>query len=638
MLIKKLAAAALAIAASVMPAAAQDFIAGIPRNEALIIQGPAAQNAEWFNLWAPGGGASNNGLQQLTADTFWFVNPEGTGDAAWTNALAADRPQYNDDFTEMTVPLKQGIYWSDGVEFTAEDVVYTVETQIANPGMNWSAPFTINVDSVEATDPYTVVFNLKEPNSRFHTLFTVRWNAAWIMPKHVFETVDDPLTYANNPPVSLSAYEMHSYDSAGNWVIWKLREDWERTSIGMDLESEPDVKYVVYRNAGNPDARVIEQMNHNLDVINDIAPEGMFTIARDAGENSAYWFPGYPFAHPDPTLPSVLFNHQNSKFQDKDVRWALALMIDIRAVAMGSYRGAANLAALSVPPTGTAVVDYYEPMQEWLTSFEIDTGARTIAPYDPTVAQQIAALVKPQWGDDIPDDPAQLAAMFGHGWWKQDIEAANELLEKAGLTKNGNQWLLPDGTPFTIRLMVEGDAIPTLARAGTILAQQWSMQGIQTTVDVAGPTNGQRLGAGDFEAAVYWTVETWGGHPDLSFFLESYHSDFIVEPGAVQPPRNLQRWQDERLDAIIEENRTVSFDSPEVVQLGMDYLKLAVEEMPFIPLMAYNKFAPFDTTYWTGYPSAENPYSASGPFWSNTRYMVVNLEANPNAPGAQAAQ
>src|SRR5690606_3249477 len=237
MLFGKLAAAALAIAALAVPVAAQEFIAGIPRNEALIIQGPAAQNAEWFNLWAPGGGASTNGLQQLTADTFWFINPEGTGDAAWTNALAADRPIYNDDFTQMTVKLKEGIYWSDGVEFTADDVVFTVETQIANPGMGWSAPFTVNVAKVEATDRDTVVFTLNAPNSRFHTLFTVRWNAAWIMPKHIFEGVEDPLSFNHNPPISLSAYTLHSYDSAGNWVIWKLRDDWQRTSIGMELDA-----------------------------------------------------------------------------------------------------------------------------------------------------------------------------------------------------------------------------------------------------------------------------------------------------------------------------------------------------------------------------------------------------------------
>ncbi len=298
--------------------------------------------------------------------------------------------------------------------------------------MGWSAPFTVNVESVDVPDRNTVVFNLKQANSRFHTLFTVRWNAAWIMPKHVFETVDDPLTYPANPPVSLSAYVLHSYDTAGNWVIWKLRDDWQRTSIGMTLDKEPAVKYVVYRNAGNPDARVIEQMNHNLDVINDIAPEGMFTIAREAADNTAYWFPGFPFAHPDPTLPSVLFNHQVAPFDNKDVRWALALMIDIRAVAMGSYRGAANLAALSTPPTGTANTDYYVPMQDWLGAFELDTGARTIKPYDPTTAEQIAALVRPQGGDDIPQDPDQLKAMFGQGggsrtWRRQPTSAEGRL-------------------------------------------------------------------------------------------------------------------------------------------------------------------------------------------------------------------
>lgn len=623
---RKLLLAAFGAVALAAPALAQDFIAGLPREETLIIQGPPAQNADWFNLWAPGGGANPNGNQQLSADTLWFINPEGSGDSAWQNALAAARPEYNDDFTQMTVKLKDGIFWSDGEPFTAKDVVYTVETQIAHPGMNWSAPFSINVDSVEAPDDLTVVFHLKAPNSRFHTLFTVRWNAAWIMPEHVFSKVDDPLTYSFNPPVTLSAYELENYDANGQWAIWKLRDDWQRTSIGMTLDEEPAVKHVVYRTAGNPDARVIEQLNHNLDVINDIAPEGMFKIARDAGDNTTQWLPGFPFAHPDPTLPAVILNDMKPELSDPKVRWALALLIDIRAVSMGSYRGAANIAALAVPPTGTAIPDYYEPMQEWLKNYELDTGESTIKPYNPDIAQQVADLVKPQWGDSIPEDPELRKKMFGFGWWQQNPEAAAELLRSAGFTQSGNTWNTPSGEPFKLRLQVEGDNIPTLARAGTIIAQQWSMNGIPTEVVVAGPTHWQRIDTGDYDAAIAWTVETWGGHPDLSFFLESYHSDFLRPLGEVQPPRNMQRWKNEKLDKIIEENRTVAFDSPKVVELGQEFLKLAVDEMPMIPLMAYNKFAPFDTTYWKGYPSIENPYSASGPFWSNIRYMVVKLE------------
>ncbi|GHA18159.1 peptide ABC transporter substrate-binding protein [Devosia pacifica] len=631
MRVRRLIAAAMGVVALAMPAAAQDFIAGIPREEALIVQGPEKQNADWFNMWASGGGASHNGQQQLTADTFWFINPEGSGDSAWTNALATERPIYNDDFTQMTVKLREGVYWSDGVEFTAEDVVYTVETQMENPGMGWSAPFQVNVESVEATDDYTVVFNLKQPNSRFHTLFTVRWNAAWIMPKHVFEEVEDPASFAFNPPVSLSAYVLNNYDPNGQWTIWELRDDWERTSIGMTLDEEPDVKYVVYRTAGNPDARVIEQLNHNLDVINDIAPEGMFTIARDAADTTTQWLPGFPFAHPDPTLPAVILNTKIDELSDPRVRWALALMIDIRSVSMGSYRGAANISALAVPPTGAAIPDYFEPMQAWLEDFELDTGSRTIKPYDSTIAEQVATLVRPQWGDSLPEDEDALKRQFGFGWWKNDPEAAGELLESAGFTKQNNQWMTPDGEPFEINLLVEGDNIPTLARAGGIIAQNWSMQGIDAEVQVAGPVFGDRLDVGDFDAAIFWTIETWGGHPDLSFFLESYHSDFIRPIGESQPPRNLQRWENPELDEIIEANRTVGFDDPEVVELGMDFLKLAVEEMPMIPLMAYNKFAPFDTTYWTGYPSIDNPYSASGPFWSNLRYMIVQLDSTEQA-------
>jgi peptide/nickel transport system substrate-binding protein len=54
--------------------------------------------------------------------------------------------------------------------------------------------------------------------------------------------------------------------------------------------------------------------------------------------------------------------------------------------------------------------------------------------------------------------------------------------------------------------------------------------------------------------------------------------------------------------------------------------------MPMSPLLAYNKFAPFDTTYWTGYPTVENPYAASGPNWSNLRYMIVRVKPNADAP------
>ena len=175
----------------------------------------------------------------------------------------------------------------------------------------------------------------------------------------------------------------------------------------------------------------------------------MFTIAATVRRDVAHWLDGFPFAHPDPTLPSVIFNHQVPPFDNQDVRWALALMIDIRAVAMGSYRGAANLAALAVPPTGTAS----------RRLLRADAGmadrlrARHRHAQDQALRPDRRRADRRRWcarngATHISDRPDQLKRMFGFGWWKQDIEAATELLQKAGFTKDGNQWMKPDGTPF----------------------------------------------------------------------------------------------------------------------------------------------------------------------------------------------
>ena len=48
--------------------------------------------------------------------------------------------------------------------------------------------------------------------------------------------------------------------------------------------------------------------------------------------------------------------------------------------------------------------------------------------------------------------------------------------------------------------------------------------------------------------------------------------------------------------------------------------------MPTIPLMAYNVFTAMDQTYWTGYPTAENPYTDPVPNWGNSRAMFVKLK------------
>ena len=605
---------------------AQSTINDLPRNETLIAENPEGtiKNAGWFNIWAINAGGQSTGLHQLGMDTFWYIDPEKGIDGVWENSLATEKPIYSADFTEMTVKLRRGIYWSDGVEFTADDVVYTIQTHMKTNGLRWSAAVQVNVAEVSAPDTNTVVFKLKKPNSRFHALFTVRWNAMWMMPKHVFEKQADPGKFAFDPPVTLGAYKLLQLRSQREMV--HLAASRRLAAHYARPLGQAGTEYVAYIDPGPPDKRVIAQLNHQLDIIHDTSPEGMFTLARQS-KDSHGWFKGFPYAHPDPTLPAVIFNDQLDLFKNREVRWALALLIDIKAVSMASYRGAATISAIGVPPTGTYPDDYHKKLESWLRDFELDTGKRKIKPYDPDAGKEIAAMLRPSMGDQIPTDPEQIAHAFGRGWWKTDPQAASELLENAGFSKRGDKWYTPDGKPFTIRITVEGEARPVMTRAGSMIAQEWRQFGIDASTVVAQGTMIDRRSAGDFDALISWSVETWGGHPDLSFFLDSWHSQFVAQPGQPQPPRNWQRWSNAELDKIIEQIRTIGFDDPKGIELGRDYLKLAVREMPTIPLMSYNVFTVMDETYWTGYPNAETaPYTDPVPNWANTRYMMVKLK------------
>ena len=59
---------------------------------------------------------------------------------------------------------------------------------------------------------------------------------------------------------------------------------------------------------------------------------------------------------------------------------------------------------------------------------------------------------------------------------------------------------------------------------------------------------------------------------------------------------------------------------------GLDFCKLAAQEMPITPLMAYNVFTTMDTTYFTGYPTIDDPYTDPVPNWGNTKYMFVKIK------------
>jgi peptide/nickel transport system substrate-binding protein len=606
-------------------AAVEEIQPGVPRNQCLILENPSGtvQPADDFNRWRSGyGGFWVNGLQQLALDALWYIDPDAGVDGVWDNALAAEKPIYNADYTQMTVKVRQGLYWSDGVEFTADDVYYTVDTIMKTKGLGYNGLFAGNIDKLEQPDKYTVVFHLKTPNSRFHSSFTVRWGACYIMPKHIFEKEKDLVAFKFNPPVSLGAYTLKDSDPNGKWFLWERREDWKRTSVAR--LGDVAVKYAMYIDPGPSDKRVIAQTAHQLDVIHDCTPEGRITLAKTS-PTSVGWFKSFPWAHPDPTLPAVIYNNEKPGLDKKEVRWALTLAIDIAQVALASYKGAATISAIHVPPTGMYPKYYHTPLEPWLNDFTLKVGGQDYKPYDPTAAQRIADLARQSLGDLVPTDPDTIKRYIGAGWWKYDLKAAEQLMLDAGMKKDGGTWALPDGSPFKVPLMGLGESNPTMNRAAAMVVENWKAFGIDATLD-AQANLWPIMSSGEYTASLAWTIETWGGDPDLFFFLNSWHSKFYVPSGKPAAGTNSMRWKNPELDKIIESIQKISFDDPKGVELGQEFCKLAAQDMPITPLMAYNVFTTMDTTYFTGYPSVDDPYTDPVPNWGNTKYMFVKIK------------
>ena len=590
----------------------------LPRDKVFVVdQIYRYATAGRFNLWMSGGGEAPS-VHGLLFDTLWFVDQE-TGE--FINSLAAEKPIYNDDYTQMTVKLREGIYWSDGVEFTAEDYVFTCKLLKDTPGMNWSAQLGLYMEDISAPDKYTLVFDLTETNPRFHYSFAARWNGVFPMPKHVWENVADPKAFEFSDPVSLGAYVFVEADPAGYWHLFKRRDDWERTTAGI-ITGKPGPENILLIFYGSSERNVIAMARHDLDVLMDLDYEA-FNVLIDTTPTARSWFKDFPWAYPNELDGRWFgFNYETTDWANiKDVRWALALALDIVDLHTEYIGGVSRVTPIPQPATTYMMENFHIPLEPWLKALEIDIGGgETFKPYDETVPQQIGAWAAEQ-GHTVPTDAEGLRDRFGMGWWKHAPDVAEKLLLNNGFTRDAaGMWLLPNGTPWTFAITAAPDEVDVYRLA--IGAQdQWTAFGIKVELNAVERTLFHTLRAtGEFDI-----VSNWAGASGMSVnattdkwqSISGLHSDFFVPTGqniGGTGSSNQIRLKDPEMDRIIDELAALHPDDPQVLELGREWMKLWVENMYIIPTISFKKFITIDEYYWKGFPTSENaPYQPL--FW-----------------------
>jgi peptide/nickel transport system substrate-binding protein len=552
-----------------------------------------------YNLHIPS--ANTPHRHALMMETFWYRDQE-TG--ARLYGVAKSDPIYNTDFTTMQVDLRDNIAWSDGTKFTADDVVYTIETTLGNPALTWNPDLTLWVDKIEKLSDFSVLFTFKTPNPRFHSLFEARWNGVYMMPKHIFETVADLATYTFEKPVVLGAYVPIQFDPTGFWELFQIRDDWDKTPAGITV-GQPGPKYVLTIFYGDSTKKAIAMSRHELDVFFDADFEA-FKSVIETTPSFRSWYKDFPWAYPNEVdSRHIAFNLDDPIYSIQDVRWAMTLALDVVDMQTNYIGGVAKVTAIPVAPTSALMAKYHTPLEEWLTNFELEIEPGTMyKPYDPTVPDQIRAWAEKQ-GYTIPGESR---AVFGTGWWKYAPDVAERLLVKNGFKKDGGKWLKPDGKEWVVDLQSPPDENDAY-RMANAAKDQWTKFGLNVNLQgLERATWDLNVRMGQFGLYTPWY--SWSlADGDAWPQIQSLRSDRYVPIGTDTNTTGGTgfRLKDTKIDQFIADMEKVSPNTEANFDLVKEFLKYWVGKAYFITQIGFKKFVTWDEQYWTGFPTSENP-------------------------------
>lgn len=549
---------------------------GGERAKTLILDfhGGRVQSPDLWNPMVPGF-TSNAGFHQALMEPLFILNYESGETEPWLGEEFTP----DDTATVWTLKLRDGVKWSDGEDYDADDIVFTITTLLEGGAeLNNAAAIQQWVKTVEKVDKTTVKFTLKNPNPRFQLdYFSVKIHGSVaIVPEHIWQG-KDPVKFKNYDkaqgwPVFTGPYKLTS--ASPTKFTYERRDDWWGAEADfLPLPQPEKLEFVV---SETEEVRVARASDHQLDSIADLTA-GAFESLKSRNTEIISWLPDKPYAWTDPCTRLFSVNNAVEPWNDRDMRWALNYALDKEEIVRIAYEGTT-------------------------------TPARFFFPDYPSMQEYVSLLEQEGLFDEFP--------IHTH-----DPDEAAKIIESKGYTKSGDYYT-KDGKELRIQIDAPSDFIE-IWRYAEVIGEQLQRIGINATVrKLAIGTWGDNLANGKFEGAADWSA--CGSVSEPWFSMQVFRADAVVPVGETAPSNSI-RWKNAAYTKHVEEIANLPLGDAAIKEPFVAAAREWLRDLPFIPVAHARKLYAFDTTYWTGWATKEDNYLQPTLDWGNAHKIIHNL-------------
>ena len=216
----------------------------------------------------------------------------------------------SNDGLVITFHLRKGVKWTDGVEFTADDVMYGYKTIIDEKTPTAYSEDFKQVTKAEVLGRYTFRVTYAKP---FAPALT-SWGDLVVLPKHLLEGKDITKSPLTRKPVGMGPYKLTQW-VPGQEVILDSNRDY--------FEGRPYIDRYIYRIIPDSATMFLELRAGGIDMM------GLTPVQYTKQTESEFFRTNFrKYRYPTFAYTYMGFNLKHPFFQDRRVRQAIAYAID----------------------------------------------------------------------------------------------------------------------------------------------------------------------------------------------------------------------------------------------------------------------------------------------------------------------